>query len=145
MARLKKGEKKKVQMTIRIAPEVAEKLKSIDKYSRKVESFIDVGIYEYEKWLNKHNDNNNVAIDGKNKTKKSVELKESLIQYFDNKECREDFIENIKENLKLDYKSERFGKFHSDIIESERKEKESFIYTLENWEEFKKNILDNSK
>lgn len=44
MARLKKGEKKKVQMTIRIDPEVAEKLKSIDKYSSKMTAIISSGI-----------------------------------------------------------------------------------------------------
>lgn len=51
MARLKKGEKKKVQMTIRIAPEVAERLKSIDKYSSKVGDFINIGIDAYEKTM----------------------------------------------------------------------------------------------
>ena len=150
MARLKKGEKRKTQMTIRVDPEIAERLKSIDKYSAKVGAFISKGIDDYEKFLEIN----------------SIEaaIKESNIPFYDLTECsctseilnpnndfldifkddkfRHDYIKSLKK-LNEYYDNEIFFKFHPELYDLQKSNNDRLLNLLENWNETK--LLLNKK
>lgn len=146
MARLKKGEKKKVQMTIRIDPEVAEKLKSIDKYSSKMTAIISSGIDNYEKWLEDSieylkEDNEE---EKQKKFEFSKEIQKDFYKLYDDKEFREDAIKrNKQELLELDRENSLFGQFHPEIMEKKYDNVNRIIDLFENWDKVKSNILKN--
>ncbi|TAN67674.1 hypothetical protein WS9_007485 [Paraclostridium sordellii 8483] len=117
MARLKKGEKKKVQMTIRIDPDIAERLKSIDKYSAKVGSFISKGIDEYYKFLNEN-------------SCKNEDEKYNFLEILENEELRLKYIEELKK-LNDYYDNEVFFKFHQDLYNLHKSGNNEILRCLE--------------
>ena len=135
MGRLKKGEQKKVQMTIRIEPDVAEKLKSIDKYSSKMTSFIKAGINDYEKWLfdNSIDKKTNKSDDNSNN-----EILNIFYDEFNNKKRREYYINYYeKRRLKLKEEEDLFGKYHPEIMDRKYKFNNRILDLLKNWNELK--------
>ncbi|EDT70481.1 hypothetical protein CJD_A0353 [Clostridium perfringens D str. JGS1721] len=133
MARLKKGEKKKVQMTIRIDPEVAEKLKSIDKYSAKMTAIISSGIDDYEKWLEDSIEHIKEDNEEKNKIKFSKET--NFYELYDNKEFRENLVKRKKQELlNLDKENILFGQFHPEIMKKKYDNINKMIDFFESWE-----------
>ena len=155
MGRLKKGEQKKVQMTIRIEPDVAEKLKKIEKYSSKISAFIDIGMYEYEKWL-KNIESDNILSFMKDDSilsflknddilsfmKDKINFKEDLdltdedviYIFFGKENFRKIFLKDLKKCLSLNYKTEKFSKFHNELVLKKCQELKAFIKVLENWD-----------
>lgn len=129
MARLKKGEKKRVQMTIRIDPDIAKRLKSIDKYSAKVGAFISKGIDEYYKFLNEN-------------SYKNEDEKYNFLEILENDELRLKYIEELKK-LNDYYDNEVFFKFHQDLYNFQKSSNDEILRYLENWKETK--VLVNKK
>lgn len=141
MARLKKGEKKRTQITIRIDPEIADRLKSIDKYSSKVGDFIDAGIEDYFNWLNEKSK----KVDNSNKTNENLdksELFSLIVSYYDDIDTRNEQINKLKQEI-LNIDSSRYYKFHPDIAEREKKYYEEKLHVLGNWDEFKLSFIEN--
>ena len=131
MGRLKKGEQKKVQMTFRIEPDVAEKLKKIEKYGSKVGTFIDVGIYEYEKWLkNMKNDDMLSSI------KDNVEFKGILKELKKELSLNKGILKELKKELSLNYETEKFSKFHKESYLKRCEELKIVVKILEKWDEY---------
>ncbi len=142
MARLKKGEKKKTQMTIRIDPDVAERLKSIDKYSVKVGDFIDAGIDEYEKWLKEKNSNkDNKDIEMNHNNSKISGISKSIYNFYDDDNTRNEHIKRLREQ-KIKYEKGRFYKFHPEISLKEKEDNDYLLNMLENWDKTKKVFLN---
>lgn len=141
MARLKKGEKKRTQITIRIDPEIADKLKSIDKYSSKVGDFIDAGIEDYFNWLNEKSE----KVDNCNENNKDLDnskLFSLIVSYYDDIDNRNNKINKLKQNI-LDIDSSRYYKFHPDIAQREKKNYKEELYIFENWDEYKLSLIKN--
>ncbi|MFQ8923959.1 MAG: hypothetical protein ACLR60_18910 [Clostridium paraputrificum] len=147
MGRLKKGEQKKVQMTIRVEPDVAEKLKKIEKYNSKVGAFIDVGIYEYEKWLTDFESDDimpliesdfDIEFDD---YRDDLSDDENLLNFFENKDVRDHLVSELKKFLIPSYKTKKFCKFHEELFQRNYEELEKIIDSLENWEKRKEVFL----
>lgn len=144
MGRLKKGEKKKTQMTIRINPEVADRLKSIDKYSSKVGDFIDIGINDYLNWLEKKQKNINNTSDSSCDNEKIKEISNAIFEFYNDDKLRLDYINKLKKDISELEKSSRYYKFHPEIIEAEKATNEYLLNILENWDKTKTILKKNN-
>lgn len=145
MARLKKGEKKKIPISFRLESETIERLKKIDKFHSKIDVIINKGIDDYEKWLETNYidtalKKSNIPFYDLTECNGSVEILNSenkdFLDVFTDDEFRLDYIKTLKK-LNEYYDNEVFFKFHPDIYEFQKSENDRILDLLENWDETK--------
>lgn len=144
MARLKKGEKKKIPISFRLEPETIERLKKIDKFHSKIDVFINKGIDDYERFLERHiievaAKQANIPFYDLTECNGSPEILNSnndFLDVFRDEEFRLSYIDVLKK-LNDYYDNEIFFKFHKDIYDFQKKENMKLLDLLENWNETK--------
>lgn len=129
MARIKKGAERKIPISFRLESKTIERLKKIDKFHSKIDVFINKGIDEYYKFLNKNSCEN-------------VYTKYNFLEILENDELRLKYIEELNK-LNDYYDNEVFFKFHQELYTLQKSSNDEILRLLENWEETK--VLFNKK